>query len=305
VIPFHKNIRGTNPKLACPPLVAPLVKPLILLVFWRVKTKRDKRVGLSLLRVLSFLRIRLRFPIPALDRQIPKPLSALLERNNAQRVLRAFEGLERYALIVGHLHDVNGGHCAVGEFRLDCTRHGIRKEDVEQLALEKIQEVVAFARRDKIKFTELVQKATKTDGEKAIRSKTAELSKADRRIAELDRIIKKVYEDNVNGKLSDERFAKMLSDYESEQASLVSGTETLRSELESIQSKTTDVQSFINIVERCAEITELTADVARTFIDRIVVHEAVLYPNPKRKEHQSRSQEVHIFLNFIGEFNPN
>ena len=63
----------------------------------------------------------------------------------------------------------------------------------------------------------------------------------------------------------------MLSDYEFEQASLVSGTETLRAELESIQSKTTDLQSFINIVERCSEITELTADVARTFVDRIVV----------------------------------
>ena len=190
-------------------------------------------------------------------------------------------------------------------YRLDCTRHGIRKEDVEQLTLEKIQEVVAFARRDKTKFTELVQKATKTDGEKAIRSKTAELAKAGRRIAELDRIIKKLYEDNVNGKLSDERFAKMLTDYESEQAALVSGTETLRAELEAIQSKTTDLQSFMNIVERCSEITELTADVARTFVDRIIVHEAVLYQNPKRKGPQSRSQEVHIFLNFIGEFNPN
>ena len=67
--------------------------------------------------------------------------------------------------------------------------------------LKKIQEVVAFARQDKSKFTELVRKTTKTDGEKAIRSKTTDLSKADRRIAELDLIIKRIYEDNFVGKL--------------------------------------------------------------------------------------------------------
>ena len=58
----------------------------------------------------------------------------------------------------------------------------------------------------------------------------------------------------------------------------------------------------MNIVERCSDISELTADVARTFVDRIVVHEPVYRADkPKVKE----SQEIHIYLNFIGEFNPN
>jgi hypothetical protein len=106
------------------------------------------------------------------------------------------------------------------------------------------------------------------------------------------------------GKLSDERFAKMLGDYEAEQKDLVSGTEALRGEVERIRGKTANLQSFLKLVDRCSNITELTAEVARTFVDRVVIHEAELNPNPKRKGHLTRSQEVHVFLNFIGEFNP-
>lgn len=107
------------------------------------------------------------------------------------------------------------------------------------------------------------------------------------------------------GKLSDERFAKMLGDYEVEQKDLVSGTEALRAEVEELKGKTADLQSFLKLVERCLEITELTPDVARTFVDRVVVHEAVYTSNPRQRSPQTREQEVHIFLNFIGEFNPN
>jgi len=188
-------------------------------------------------------------------------------------------------------------------YRNDCTRHGIRREEIEQLVLDKIKEAVTFARENKAGFAEKVRASTGKEAEREAKKKTSELAKADRRIAELDHIIKRIYEDHVTGKLSDERFAKMLGDYETEQKELISDTETLRAEVEEIRGKTADLQSFMNIVDRCSQITELTADVARTFVDRVVVHEAVLNPNPKRKGHMTRSQEVQIFLNFIGEFN--
>ena len=128
------------------------------------------------------------------------------------------------------------------------------------------------------------------------------MGRADRRIAELDRIIKRIYEDHVAGKLSDERFEKMLADYEAEQAELVTGTASLRAEVEEIQSKTANAQNFIKLAERFTEITELTAELTRIFVEKIVIHEAVMVDNPKRKGHQTRTQEVHIFLNCIGEF---
>jgi len=187
-------------------------------------------------------------------------------------------------------------------YKSACSRHGIRRDIIEEIALAKIREAWQYARENKTEFAEKVRRRSDKDSGKAIKSKTAELNRADRRIAELDRIIKRIYEDHVAEKLSDDRFAKMLSDYETEQMELVSGSAALRAEVEEIQSKTADAQNFIKLAERHTEITEITAELARTFIDRIVVHEAVMVDKPKRKGHQTRRQEIRILLNCIGEF---
>ncbi|MDR2531569.1 MAG: recombinase family protein [Oscillospiraceae bacterium] len=187
-------------------------------------------------------------------------------------------------------------------YKAACSRHGIRRDEIEKVVLAKIQEAWQYARENKAEFAEKVRSRSNKESSKAIKSKTAELGKADRRIAELDRIIKRIYEDHVAEKLSDERFTKMLSDYETEQTELVNGSAALRAEVEEIRGKTANAQSFIKLAEQYTEITEMTAELARLFIDKIVVHEAVMVDNPKRKGHQTRTQEVHIFLNCIGEF---
>ena len=187
-------------------------------------------------------------------------------------------------------------------YRKDCSRHGIRRGDVERLVHEKIIQVVTFARENETEFCETVRKETDHDSERAIKSKLSALAKADRRIADLDKIIRRTYEDHVLGKFTDERFAQMLEDFETEQNALKSGTESLRAEVEELRKKTADLRSFLNLVERCADVSELTADLARTFIDRVVVQEAVLIPNGRGGN--TRTQEVSISLNFIGEFNP-
>ena len=187
-------------------------------------------------------------------------------------------------------------------YRAACSRHGIRRDEIEKIVLAKIQEVSYYARENKTEFSEKVRSRSNKESSRAIKSKTAELSKADRRIAELDKIIKRIYEDHVAEKLSGERFEKMLSDFESEQTDLQNGSATLRAEVEEIRSKTANAQNFIKLAEQYTEITEMTAELARTFIDRIVVHEAEMVDNPRRKGHKTRRQKVHIFLNGIGEF---
>jgi hypothetical protein len=174
--------------------------------------------------------------------------------------------------------------------------------EIEKIVLAKIREVWAYARKNKDEFADKVLRRSSKESGKAIRSKTAELSRADRRVAELDRIIKRIYEDHIAEKLSDERFSKMLADYEAEQSELVSGTAALRAEVEAIQGRTANAQNFIKLAERYTEITQMTAELARTFIDKIIIHEAVMVDNPKRKGHKTRTQAVRIFLNCIGEF---
>ena len=181
-----------------------------------------------------------------------------------------------------------------------CTRHGIRVDDLEKLVLMKIQHTVRLAKEDPEGFTRQVQQNTNKDVEKNIKRKTSELEKTEKRIAELDRIITRIYEDNVNGKLTDERFQKMLTTYETEQAALTEATKTLPGEIAELKTKTANLQSFMELVEEDGEIAELTEATARKFVERVVVHEAVFETGTKRKK---KSQEVEIHLAYIGQFN--
>jgi hypothetical protein len=225
------------------------------------------------------------------------PLSGLLRCADCDRKLAIANNCAKYQYYVCSLYRNSNKH-----YRNDCSRPGIRREVAEEIALAKIREAVEFALADKVKFAEKVRKLSDRDTDKTIKKKAAELAKADRRIAELDRIIKRVYEDHIADKLSDERFEKMLADYETEQSELVAGSAEVRAEVEELRNKMADAKSFIELAERYREIPELTAEVARTFIERIVVHEAVLAPNTRYNGNQPRTQEIHVFLNCIGEF---
>jgi len=179
-----------------------------------------------------------------------------------------------------------------------CTRHGISRAALEQIVLAKIRETVDFAKYNKKAFAEQVRKTTDKDSEKALKTKSAEVAKSERRIAELDRIIKRLYEDNLSGRLSDERFDKLMADYENEQATLNVMVSELKMEIADINAKEVNVESFMKLVEQYAEIAELTAEVARSFIMKILVHE------PLREEGKRTivSQEVQIYFNHIGEY---
>jgi hypothetical protein len=94
----------------------------------------------------------------------------------------------------------------------------------------------------------------------------------------------------------------MLKNFETEQKNLTDSTAALRAELENLREKTANVETFIKLAGHYAEITEITAEIARTFIDKIIVHEFVMVDNPKRKGHKTRTQEVEIVFNCIEKF---
>ena len=192
-------------------------------------------------------------------------------------------------------------------YKTACSRHGIRRDAAEAIALAKIQEAIKYVWENQEAFAAQVQDITQRDCEDAIKLKSSELAKLERRVAELDNIIKRLYEDNISGKIKDEFFTKFLKDYETEQSALSDKKAPLLNEIEKLQDKTANVQSFVRLAKSYGEVTELTADVARRFIDKIVVHEAVIEEDTDSKKRRGRfqkkrTQEVHVFLNCIGEF---
>jgi hypothetical protein len=183
-----------------------------------------------------------------------------------------------------------------------CTRHGIRVRDLETIVLLQIQSTVNYAKRNERKFAEKVYKSQNLDTEKQIKKKTAETAKAEKRIGELDTIISRIYEDHVSGKLSEERFEKMLAGYEAEQKKLTEAVETLKSDIIELGKKSANLDSFMKLVAKVGDITELTEELARMFIEKVVVHEAVFKEGAKRVK---LSQEVDVYFAYIGQFNPN
>jgi len=164
---------------------------------------------------------------------------------------------------------------------------------LEQIVLLQIQSTVNYAQRNERAFAEEVYKSQNADTEKLIRKKTTELNKSEKRIDELDKIISRIYEDNFSGKLSDERFNKLLQGYEAEQENLTVMANTLRAEISNLHSKKANLKSFMNLVAQVGNIFELTEGLARTFIEKIVVHEAVFKEGTKRAK---VSQQVDVYF---------
>jgi hypothetical protein len=104
---------------------------------------------------------------------------------------------------------------------------------------------------------------------------------------------------HVAGKLTEERFNKMLSGYESEQSGLASAVENLRAEIAKLKNNTANLQSFMNLVAKYGEVPVLTEEIARAFIEKVVVYEAIIRPGSMWVK---LSQQVDIYLTYIGQF---
>ena len=190
-------------------------------------------------------------------------------------------------------------HEKARQLPLTCSRQSIRIPDLESLVLNSIKEAISDAVTDKVAFANQIRRNTNKESERTLKLKSAELVKSQRRVAELDSIIKRIYEDNISGRLSNERFDKMLADYETEQSTLALTVEMLTAEVEGIKAKQTNIETFIELAEQYVEVSELTSEVARRFIARVEVYEAVRCPD---KPNTILSQRVDIWFNHIGAY---
>ena len=110
------------------------------------------------------------------------------------------------------------------------------------------------------------------------------------RIAKLDSLIQKLYEDNVEGKISDERFMKLTQTYELEQQQLNAKVYELKNYLDTENNKKISVDRFINVVKKYTHIEKLDCEILREFVSKVLVHKAEII-NGKR------TQRIDIIFN--------
>ena len=162
-----------------------------------------------------------------------------------------------------------------------CSAHYIRERVVEQIVLESMQRILLNVQAFEKEFARKQMDCYTEDKKKQLAAKRRELSKAKKRIAEIDALIQKIYEDNASGKLSDERYATLSLSYEEEQKTLKSAVPEMQAYLETETDKTESLQKFVQKVKQITELQALTPELIHEFVDRIVVY-APRYLDGKR-----------------------
>ena len=175
-----------------------------------------------------------------------------------------------------------------------CTAHFIREETLKAIVRQRIFDVTARFIENIMDFREMVYQQQFVKAEKDMKRKRREVEQARKRIAELDRIFKRIYEDDINGSISHERFLKLSAEYEAEQKELTEKVRTEQQEVDTYEQNKMDFDSFAAIIRKYVGITELTPTIVNEFIKIIVVH-------APEKINGKRFQKVDIVFNFVGE----
>ena len=188
--------------------------------------------------------------------------------------------------------------CSLNQIhKSDCSMHYIRTEAVRALILDAIQRTTAFARSNEAEFVNIITEASAFQQGETIKSHERQIVKNEKRIADLDTLFKKTYEDFAAGRLTEKRFAGLSSGYEAEQETLEAETAELKKALEQFDSDSLRADKFLELAKRYTDFTDLTAPILHEFIEKVLVHEA-------DKSSGKREQQVDIYLNYIGHFTP-
>ena len=173
-----------------------------------------------------------------------------------------------------------------------CTAHYIREDVFREIVLERIRTVNEYIRNDVDGFQEEWLQCRRTDQERSIRDNKKKLEQAKKRLADLDVIISRLYEDYVLGNLSQDRYRKMAADYEAEQERLKLEIEVIEEWVEQQDEMNDGLDAFITLTQKYVDVEKLTQTIVNEYIKKIVVY-------APDKSSGKRKQNVKIFFNFV------
>lgn len=161
---------------------------------------------------------------------------------------------------------------AYKENRGSCSIHFIREVVLREAILELVKRVALFIQQYEAVFLYMYAKKHNITKEVNTRNMKATIERNKRRIKELDKLIERIYEDNVLGKIPDARFSKMMASYEAEQNQLVTETAKAEESLKTMEQDKVDLRAFLETIRQCTDIKELTPAIVNRLIRRIEVH---------------------------------
>lgn len=209
---------------------------------------------------------------------------------------------------VGTRKKSSEANLACGGYKLhgskECSNHFIDYNVLYNIVLNAIKEKVSLSEQDKKDLLREVKSQIETNNDSSFFNQ--ELLKAEKRSNELDRIIEKLYEDNFNGIINNERLKKLLTKYEEESKMLNEKINKIKSQItdkeKAIDAIKSSYDNFSKIVDEYSEIKELNQDIIFKFIDRIEVGQGCY---EKTKNGKIKHQQIKIYFNFIGDYTSN
>ena len=174
--------------------------------------------------------------------------------------------------------------------------HYIQKSALIEIVSGKLRQTIQEAHFNQEDFLKKLEQQSQAQFNKDNKNQRQQLQKDEHRSKEIDTIIQKLYEDNLLGKISDERFVKLSQSYEEEQRQLQTSISDLTEKLAKQQEDNLNISKFMTRILKYTELPELTVEIVNELIDKIVIHK----PTGTKR---NRIIQIDIYYNFIGKLN--
>lgn len=176
--------------------------------------------------------------------------------------------------------------------RKRCSAHYIRTCVLKEIIIAEINKLLGLVNESEDEFINLAMEYSATKQISELQKAKKTLNIAENRIIELDQIFKRLYEDNLSGKISDERFSLLSADYESEQKQLKDEVVRLKQFFETAEMQADNTTRFVELVRKYEKITELTPEIMHELIEKIIIHAP-----DKSSGHRTQQIDIHFRFN--------
>ena len=174
--------------------------------------------------------------------------------------------------------------------------HYIQKSALIEIISGKLRQTIQEVHFNQEAFLKKLEQQSQAQFNKDNKHQRQQLQKDEHRSKEIDNIIQKLYEDNLLGKISDERFVKLSQSYEEEQKQLQTSISDLTEKLTKQQEDSLNISKFMARISKYTELPELTVEIVNELIDKIVIHK----PTGTKR---NRIIKIDMYYNFIGKLN--
>ena len=178
------------------------------------------------------------------------------------------------------------------------TQHRINADIVMELIKDLLKAIAEYSHLNREEFIETVKTTQNSQQSSGMLKLKNRLAEAKKRVQELEKLLCRIYEDNILGRLPDDRYAVLDGQYSKEQKELTVEISELEAEIAGYENGRRSAEKFIALVDKYQNFDELTTYMLNEFVEKILVHER------DRKGSQQTTQEIEFYFNFVGRYLP-